>query len=267
MSTTDSIPSPVRRFTTVRSIVALVLREMSATYGRSPGGYLWAVLEPVAGIALLTAVLSSAFRTPPMGDSFAFFYATGHVLFFIFNNIAQAVGLAIRYSRPLLAYPKVTFMDAILARTLLSIVTELMIFWIVMIGVILLLDIYVVVDIPSILNAFAMAISLGFGVGVMNCYLMGLFPIWQQIWSILTRPLFILSGVIFLIDNLEPWLRELLLYNPVAHVISEMRSGFYGQYDGVYVDPFYVYSISLVLSFFGLLLLRKDHRKIIDEGL
>ncbi|MEL6475009.1 MAG: sugar ABC transporter permease, partial [Pseudomonadota bacterium] len=33
-----------RRFASLRSIIALMLREMATSYGRSPGGYLWAVL-------------------------------------------------------------------------------------------------------------------------------------------------------------------------------------------------------------------------------
>ena len=32
---------------------------MGTTYGRSPGGYLWAILEPVAGIALLSTMIGA----------------------------------------------------------------------------------------------------------------------------------------------------------------------------------------------------------------
>jgi capsular polysaccharide transport system permease protein len=34
----------------MRTIVALIMREMATSYGRSPGGYIWAIAEPVAGI-------------------------------------------------------------------------------------------------------------------------------------------------------------------------------------------------------------------------
>ncbi len=62
---------------TGRAVMALILREMATSYGRSPGGYAWAVLEPLAGIALLTVVLSVAFHAPPLGSSFALFYIFG----------------------------------------------------------------------------------------------------------------------------------------------------------------------------------------------
>ena len=41
-----------RSFASLRCVIALMLREMATTYGRSPGGYLWVMLEPIAGIAL-----------------------------------------------------------------------------------------------------------------------------------------------------------------------------------------------------------------------
>ena len=62
-----------RRFASLRAIGALILREMSTSNGRSPGGYLWAVLEPAGGIALLSLVFAAAFRNPPIGISFPMF--------------------------------------------------------------------------------------------------------------------------------------------------------------------------------------------------
>ena len=41
------------RFQMGRTVVALMLREMATTYGRSAGGYAWAILDPVLGVTLL----------------------------------------------------------------------------------------------------------------------------------------------------------------------------------------------------------------------
>ena len=116
---------PRRSFASFRAIGALILREMATTHGRSPGGYLWAVLEPVAGIALLTLIFSLAFRTPALGSNFALFYATGLVPLTFFTVITGRVGSAVNYSRPLLVYSTVTFLDAILARFLLNGLTQI----------------------------------------------------------------------------------------------------------------------------------------------
>lgn len=254
-----------RRFAAHRAIFALMLREMSTTYGRSPGGYIWAVLEPVAAIALLSFVFSYAFRTPPIGNSFVLFYATGYIMLSSFNKLNQTLGVAIPFSRQLLAYPNVTFMDAILARFILNGLTQVLIFLIVMTGVVQLFDLTVILDLSAILSAYAMLFALCFGMGCLNSFLMSMFPVWQQVWSILTRPLFIISGIFFLIDNLPETYRDIIMWNPLAHVIMELRKGFYATYDAVLVSPVYVYGVSAVCGVLGMILLRRYHRVILDE--
>ena len=74
-------------FRFVRTILALILREMSTTYGRSAGGYIWAVLEPAAGIALLAFAFSLALRAPSLGTNFALFcYNTYLYALFLFGK-------------------------------------------------------------------------------------------------------------------------------------------------------------------------------------
>lgn len=97
--------SGVRSVATPRTIVALMLREMVTTYGRSPGGYIWAIVEPVAAIALLSFVFSIAFRSPPLGDNFPLFYASAYLPFMLFLDVNNKLATAIKFSRPLLAYP------------------------------------------------------------------------------------------------------------------------------------------------------------------
>ena len=48
-----------RHFRTLRTIGALILREMSTTYGKSVMGYLWALVEPIAALTLMSVVFSS----------------------------------------------------------------------------------------------------------------------------------------------------------------------------------------------------------------
>ena len=107
-------------FSSLRAIIALMLREMATTYGRSPGGYLWAVLEPAAGIGVLTAIFSFALVSPPIGTNFPMFYATGIVPFLAFIDVSNKIAQSIQFSKALLTYPRVTFIDAIMARFFLN---------------------------------------------------------------------------------------------------------------------------------------------------
>ena len=74
----------------LRVLFALIVRDMNAKFGRSVGGYLWAVAEPLGGIVLLAVAFSLALRTPPIGTSFLFFYATGIIPFTLYGSIAPA---------------------------------------------------------------------------------------------------------------------------------------------------------------------------------
>jgi capsular polysaccharide transport system permease protein len=256
---------PVNRhapLTTLRVVVALMLREMTTTYGRSPGGYAWAVIEPVAAIALLTWVFALILRQPPLGTNFAMFYATGWLPFHVFLVVSQRTSQALGYSKHLLAYPRVTILDALLARFLLNLMLQLLVSCIVLAGIRLVYETGTTLVLSSILLAYAMAAALAAGIGVLNCFLFSRFPLWQNLWGILMRPVAIISGVMILIESLpDPW-SSYLAWNPLAHVVAETRRGFYYGYHPDYVAPAYVFGVALVAGTVGLLFLWRYHRHI-----
>lgn len=250
------------RFRFFRSYTALILREMTTTYGRSPGGYIWAVLEPVGGLIVLSIVFSYFTRSPSLGNNFMYFFASGLMPFQLYSTVSGTTASSLRFSNALLQYPAVSFMDALLARFSLNAMTQILVMVVVFSGIVVIYGLTPILRWPSILLAISMALSFGFGVGVMNCYLITTYPLWERAWAVLNRPLFFISGVMFLPENLSPALREYFYYNPLVHVISEMRKGMFITYDAVYVEPLYVFSISLGLSVLGLLFLYRYHKDI-----
>lgn len=256
---------PRRSFATFRSVAALMLREMSTQYGRNPGGYVWALLEPLGSIVMMSLGFSLIIREPPLGTSFLLFYATGTMPFGLFSSISNTTGRSLQFSRPLLSYPAVTWADAIVARFLLNCLTEISVAAILLTAIILWTDAASVINLWPVLESTALAALLGLGVGCMNATIGGLYPTWLMVWSILTRPLIIASGVIFLYSDLPRAAQDILWYNPLVHVIGMMRSGFYPMYHADYANPVYVLSIALPLIALGLLLLRRYHKDILSN--
>lgn len=254
-----------RSFASMRAISALVLREMATSYGRSPGGYFWAVAEPVGGIMLLTLVFSLGFRTPPMGQNFAIFYATGVIPFVAFMSISGRVGNSIRQAKSLLAYPAVTFMDAILAKIFFNVVTQLLVAYLVFTAIVLTQETRTDPQVLEIAVSFAMCFVFAIGLGSLNCFLFTAFPWWQQVWSILTRPLFLLSCIFFIFDDVPETIQPYLWWNPLVHVVGQMRHAFYPAYRGDYVTPLYVFGLGLVLMVVGLTLLHRYHRDLLNS--
>lgn len=254
-----------RHFKTSRTVLALVLREMSTTYGRSPGGYLWAVLEPIAAITILSIGFSLMFRSPSLGTNFPLFFATGYLPFGIYTSVVRNTGLSIRFSRALLAYPAVTYADTIIARFLLAATTQILVAAIVLFGVHIVYDIRSIIDFPSLILACSLAAVLGLGIGTLNCYLLALYPIWDKIWGIVTRPLFLISGVFFTYEAMPDQLRTALWYNPILQIVGLARKGVYASYDAQYVSVPYILGIAMICGFFGFLLLYRHNRTVLNS--
>lgn len=241
-----------------------MLREMGSTYGRSPGGYAWAILEPVAAVIFLSLGFSLLVRAPSLGTSFILFYATGYLPFGLYGSIAQRMTGSLRFSKQLLAYPRVSWMDAILARLFLNLLTELTVFGIVIIGIMSIIETRAIIDLVPILEGLAMVTSMGVGVGLMNCLLTGLYPVWGQVWAVLTRPLFLASGIFFLYDDLPAVAQNILWWNPLMHATGQLRTGFYATYHASYVSMPYVFSVSFTLTALALVLLRRHYKRVLE---
>jgi len=244
-----------------------MLREMSTTYGRSVGGYLWAVLEPAAAVIFLTVVISVGIgvRVPALGQSFAMFYASGMLGFMTYLRVSAKVGQSITFSRALLNYPGVAWIDAVLARYFLSLLTNLMVFAIVITGLIVIFDVEVHINVEALAMGVAMCAVLSSGIGMLMAYLFPIYPTLQLVWSILTAPLMLISGVLFLFDDLPQSSRDILWYNPLIHIVGMIRRGFYPYYEASYVSPLYVFSIGMTGTLIGLLLLKFDYRSTYDN--
>ena len=252
-------------FTSFRAIFALIMREMATTYGRSPGGYVWAILEPVAAIALFSVIFGFVFDAPPLGTSFGLFFASGFMPLFLYMGLTAKIGQSILYSRPLLAYPRVRYFDAILARAILTFMTQILV-GVIIIGMLVIVeDLDLSIDFGALGLAYLLCFFLGLGIGIFNAFMAAMFPIYQTVWAILNRPMFIVSGILYLIDPLPEYYRDILLMNPICHIVMIVREGLYVSYDAVLASSIYVLAWSIVPAVLGLVFLNRYHNDILNK--
>lgn len=262
-------PKPVagsRSAAHLRAVGALTMREMATRYVRTPGGFLWAVLEPVAAVLVLSFALSLVVHAPSLGTSFVVFYASGYLPFLLYATLQGHVQDALRFSRPLLAFPSVSWIDAILARFGLNLVTGLVVIGIALSGLALATGAVEVVRPATLVLSLSLAALLGLGLGVLNCGLIGLFPVWGQLWGILSRPLFLVAGVIFLMEDLPRHLQEVLWLSPWIHVTGLFRAGIYPGYDPAYVSVPLAVFWALVPLAAGFVILQRYGRDILQDS-
>jgi capsular polysaccharide transport system permease protein len=248
-----------------RAVPALILREMATTYGRSPGGWLWAVVEPVAAIALLSLAFSLAFSAPSLGVSFPLFYATGYLPYMLFHDVSSRTAQAIRFNRPLMNFGAVSWLDVLAARYLLNLLTHVAVGVLVLGALILLTETRASPDLPRIANAVVIAALIAAGTGALNAYLFLAFPAWERVWTILTRPLFIVSGIFFLYEDMPAEVRDILWFNPLFHVTGQMRAGFFPTYGAEYASAPYAAGLGVLLLVLGFLLMARHADGLIHK--
>lgn len=252
-------------FQRLRIITALLLREMGAKTGESRWSYIWAIGEPLGGIILLTLAFGIMLVKPPMGNNFALFYATGVVPFSLYSGVAATVASSLNANRGLLTYPVVSIIDTILARWILETATTLTVAILLFATIIWFYGLHLYIRPEHLLLSLAMAACLGLALGTLNCVLFFYFPMWRNIWSILNRPLFLISAVMFTFDSLPADVRSWMWFNPLVHIIGEARLGFYGSYRGSYVEPGYVFGWSGLLFLVGAILIQRNHARLIQN--
>lgn len=255
---------PVRRtYPMLRTIAALILRECTTRFARKPGGLLWVIFQPLLMIIVLAMAFELLARTPGAGTSFLLFKATGLLVLQMARQTAQDIGRSLNFSRALLMYPGVVWMDAILARFLLNGTLAILTTALIITGIVIYEDLTLIIDWGPIAQSIALALLFALSWGCLNAFLMERFDVWTIIWSVLNGPLVLVSGVVLLYENMPTFAQDILWYNPLLHITGLMREGVYSTYQPQYISIPYVLTCCLIPLVFGLLLLRRYHRELL----
>jgi capsular polysaccharide transport system permease protein len=200
-------------------------------------------------------------RSPRLGTNFPLYYITGIVPFHIYTAISGRVATSMRFSRNLLGFPSVTVLDIVLARAILNAITNICVFIVLVVVVDWYYNLQLRPNVGSILLALSMSITFGLGIGTLNAVLFLASPTYETFWSIVNRPMVLLSGVMFRIEDLPPAMFNVLKWNPQAQFCAQMRHGFYPNYDIGWVYPPLTFFVGVVTFFLGLIGL---HRYVYD---
>ncbi len=236
-----------------RVIGALVLRETRATFGTSQLGYLWAIVTPAAGVGVLVMVFEAVSRQPPFGSSLALFFATGMLTLEFYQKLSLTLMTTFDANKALLTYPLIKETDTLFARLILISATYLLIMFIFY-STLIALGLAELPRFPDqLLYAFIATALLGFGAGTFNASVYSMWESWRHVESILTRPLFIISGIFFVPSQLPPTAIAFLKWNPVLHLVEWVRSGYYSNYDSTVLNKTYLLGFAMTLILLGLI--------------
>ncbi|WEX75082.1 ABC transporter permease [Sinorhizobium numidicum] len=251
----------------IRVTAALIVREMSTRYGSKPGGYLWAIFDPVAHVAMMTLIFQAFARMPALGLSFPLFFASGYLPFTFYQRMSSFMAGTMKANKTLLSYPVVSPFDAIISRFVLQLMTDALVTALILMMILAMSGATASMNTAGMIEAAGAAAVLGLGVGTINIVMFARFPLYEQIFGIINRPLFMVSGVFFLPENLPNPFRDYILYNPLVHIIMWFRQSVYPEYRADGLDKGYVIEFALVCFVLGLLLLTTSMREIREDRL
>jgi capsular polysaccharide transport system permease protein len=249
-------------------VFALFIRELKTRFGAYRLGLVWAFLEPVTFILILTAIRSfrrsgglfggEAFTIP-----FPIFFMLGYVLYQLFSKLLTQGAAAVNANLGLFNYRQVRPIDAILARTLL----EMLLFSNVMLTFMLVFRWFgftaAIADPLKAAVIFTLLGLFGGGIGMIFCVGQLRFPELGKVIPILTRPLFFISGIFFSMNEIPTQYHKYLLWNPILHAIELMRNACYPSYNADAVSMNYLAGSALVVVFFGLAMYRLDWKRMV----
>ena len=249
-----------------RVIFALILRETKTRYGKTRIGYLWALFEPMAHMLIFAAIFSFIGRSSPLGGSVAMLVLTGLFPYNLFFNLATQLLNAVEGNRVLLSYPHVTPFDVMVARSILEVATQIVVFSFVLL-VLATLDLWDM-QVDSVIGLIMVVLvgsSLGVGLGLVNAVLAFRFPSYANVFGMIQRPMYFLSGIFFVVGYMSTDIQNIMYYNPIVHLIEWFRSAVYIGYESDFLDKQYLFNFTLAVVFLGLLLLRLVRHKIRQE--
>lgn len=237
-------------------LFALYLREMKTRFGSHKLGYVWVALEPLLHIGALLLIFGLiADRTVP-NISFPVFLASGVAPWMLFSNAVTRCMVAISSNKGLLGFSPVKPIDTVLTRILV----ELMMF-VVVTALLLAIAWWMGYPVPIVapLELIALVISLlifGGSIGMMLAVLTHKRDDIGKFVPTLLRPLYFVSGIFFMLAALPPNIRELALWNPLAHWLDLIRASIFVHYPSASGSWFVIAACTSVSLLFALMLYR-----------
>ncbi len=236
------------------SVHALFLRELKTRFGEYRLGYLWALLEPVAHMAVMLAILGYLMHRAMPDISFPLFFICGIAPYSLFSNVATRALNAMDANQGLFSYRPVHPIDAVLARTCLELLIKMTCFIIILSGLWLLGDSVSSDNVPIAITIWLALAVLSQGIGFIFMVLGRSFKATDKLLPILIRPLYFASGVMFPLHVIPPDYRWLVDWNPLLHAFELMRHALSPSYPLYGVSHGYLWLCALICLFSGLLL-------------
>ncbi|MFZ5550273.1 MAG: ABC transporter permease [Pseudomonadota bacterium] len=246
-------------------VLAMMLRELKTRFGGRFEGLIWVLFEPMANIAMMLAlkvVLRERFAGVQI--DVPVYLVIAMIPFFIFRNIWYRMMTAIQGNAGLFGYRQVKPADAMAARAIMETVIYLMIFCAFLL-IFLWMDYQVLPRRPlEYMGIVCVFILFGIGLGLMSAVGVRKFPALATFLQLMSFPLYITSGVLIPITSFPPLVIQILMWNPMLHLVELSRWAYFPTYHPLMgVNLEYPLAWALSALFLGVMLFFVNRRRVL----
>jgi capsular polysaccharide transport system permease protein len=248
-------------------IFALLMREIKTRFGGHWTGVVWMIGQPLAQVFIL--VLINTYLRGRLHSGiypYAVFLISAMLPYRLGTGLWGKLMSAPRANQGLFNYHQVKPLDTVAARVILEVVLNAVIFAAIM-SILARMGLGPVVPdrILQYLLVYAIFVGLGTGVGLVLAGLIGPMPKLNVFVSLIGLPLFLLSGVLSSVKGMPQNLLNILLYNPILHLVELARYYYFPKVDLLRGVSFsYPLLWMVVTLFLGLSICRLRQQKLIS---
>jgi len=246
---------------------ALFVREIQTRFGRFRLGFIWALIEPLSHIIVLSALFSTIRERNAFFDvPFPVFFATGVLSFFLFQKTVMSSLASIRVNEGLFGYRQVKPIDAVFVRAVLEIMVNLSCMLLLGIAGFWIFDYQLVPVRPlGLVSVIAVLCLFGLAVGLMVSVLSALSEELGKFVPTIMRPLYFLSGIFYPLDAIPQQYHVYLLWNPLLHGVEQFRAAFISGYPAENTSLYYVFFCAILSMFLGLLIYFINSERVLTK--
>jgi capsular polysaccharide transport system permease protein len=247
----------------IRTIKALIVRDIMLRYGRNNIGFLWVILEPMIltiGVLFLFSIVKSSHEH---GTHVLSMVLTGYMPLTLWRHTTNQGIFLLRRSYSTLFHRNVTLLDVFLARMILEGLGTTA----ALIAVYLLLWSAGVVDTIAkpghLIAAWLLLWWLGMSVTLLVAVLTEVNETSERFIQPAQYLIVPLSGIFYMVDWLPDRAQDIIWYNPLSTCIEFFRDGYFGEAVTTHYDPLVPLAWALALTWLGLTLIAKARNNMV----
>ncbi len=249
-------------------ILGSVQREFQARYRSSMLGGLWAILNPLAMIAIYTLVFSQLMkaRLPGVSTEYAYsiYLCAGVFTWGLFAEItgrAQTMFLEHANLLKKLNFPRICLPIIVVLNALINFVIVFVLFLAFLLASGHLPGFVILAAFPLLLIELIFAIGLGLLLGVLNVFFRDV----GQLFGILLQFWFWLTPIVYPASIIPEAVRPWVALNPMTPLISAWQALFVQGHWPQWMNLLPVTLLGLLLCALGLYLFRRRSGEMVDE--